>query len=119
MQKQIINDKRISGLKHWWHQKITAVLLLPLTLWFMCSIPDFFTFSYVEKIEWINYGLNFYLISLFFIISSYHMKLGLFVVVEDYIHNENLKKIFSILVNVVILLIILLIIIANLYKILM
>lgn len=109
-------NNRISGVKHWWHQKVTAILLMPLTMWFLFSLPDFMTLSYEEKLIWINYDYNLILISLFFIISSYHMKIGLIVVIEDYIHNQNLKKIFSILVTVLILLIILLTLIINTYK---
>ena len=118
MQEQQRENYKVSGLKHWWHQKITAILLLPLTLWFIICLPNFIKLNYNEKLAWINYDLNFILISLFFIISSYHMKLGLNVVFEDYIHNNKLKKIFSILVSILISLIIFLTLFINAHRVL-
>ena len=51
-------------------------------------------------------------------LSAYHFKLGLTVVIEDYIHNERLKKILSITINVLVVLVVLLILTFGFYKIL-
>ena len=114
--KQEIKKKQVSGLSHWWHQKLTAISMLPITIWFIISIPNFMSLSYQEKFDWIYNKPNCYLLAFFFIASSYHMKLGLTVVIEDYIHSDNLKKILSIFISVVVLSIILLTLLLCTYK---
>ena len=100
------NNSSKSGLLHWWHQKITAILLLPATLWFIFILPVFIELEYKEKLDWINITPNYMILSVFFIISAYHAKLGLTVVIEDYIHNRRSKKILITLINVIMLLVI-------------
>ena len=81
-----------SGLNHWLYQKVTAVLLRPITIWVLLKLPKFIQLSFSDKLYWINSSLNLYLVALFFIISAFHFKLGLTVIIEDYIHTENLQK---------------------------
>ncbi|MAJ24329.1 MAG: succinate dehydrogenase, hydrophobic membrane anchor protein [Rickettsiales bacterium] len=107
MFKRFDKNKTSSGLSHWWYQKITAVILMPLTIWFLISLPNFINLSYLEKVSWINKAPNYYLMAVFFIISSYHFKLGLTVVIEDYIHNNRIKKSLITIVSIISLLIIL------------
>ena len=45
------NNSSKSGLLHWWHQKITAILLLPATLWFIFILPVFIELEYKEKLD--------------------------------------------------------------------
>ena len=52
MRKIDISEKKDSGLGHWWHQKLTAVALLPLTLWFLIVIPGFVSLNFEGKLEW-------------------------------------------------------------------
>ena len=87
------NIKLESGLRHWLYQKITAILLIPITIWFLLNFPRFFKLNFNEKIYWINNSPNYYLLTIFFIISAFHFKLGLTVVIEDYIHNNRIKRI--------------------------
>ena len=77
-----------SGLNHWLFQKVTAALLIPITIWVLLKLPKFIQLSFSDKLSWINSSLNLYLIALFFIISAFHFKLGLTVIIEDYIHNS-------------------------------
>ena len=95
-----------SGLNHWLHQKVTAVLLIPITIWVLLKLPKFMQLSFSDKLSWINSSLNLYLVALFFIISAFHFKLGLTVIIEDYIHNNIVKKFLLIIISIITLLIV-------------
>ena len=86
-----IDKNRESGLKHWWHQKLSAIVMIPLSIWLLLNLPNFFYLSYEQKILWLNNITNFLFLMIFLFIASYHMKLGLTVVIEDYIHNIRIK----------------------------
>ena len=79
------------GAHHWWMQRLTAIALIPLTLWFIISIASLNSASYAETLNWLSIPL----VSIFMIllISStlYHALLGVQVVVEDYIHHKSFK----------------------------
>tara|TARA_B100000886_G_scaffold73557_1_gene47328 strand:- start:234 stop:596 length:363 start_codon:yes stop_codon:yes gene_type:complete len=94
-----------SGLSHWLYQKVTALLLIPITVWVLLKLPKFMQLSFSEKLSWINASLNLYLVAFFFIISAFHFKLGLTVIIEDYIHNSIVKKYLLTIIRVIALLI--------------
>ena len=107
-------EKNSKGLKHWYYQKISALVMIPLTLWFLIKLPFFISLSYNDKLEWLIKFPNFLMIILFYIAASLHMKLGLTVVIEDYLHNERIKfislaiiKIFSFVLPVIIIVLVL------------
>jgi succinate dehydrogenase membrane anchor subunit len=79
------------GTTHWWHQKVTALALIPL---FVIAL------AYVIALVGADYGRVLYILSLPFTslimllligATFYHLKLGLQVVIEDYIHTESTK----------------------------
>ena len=74
IRKHEIQSKKSSGLNHWWQQKLSAIFLLPITIWFIISLPSFISLSYQDKFNWLYNKPNCYLLAFFFIISSYHMK---------------------------------------------
>ena len=79
------------GVHHWWIQRLTAIALIPLTLWFIISIATLNNASYTETVNWLSIPL----VSIFMILlvsaTLYHALLGVQVVVEDYIHQEGFK----------------------------
>ena len=79
--------KNNTALNHWVIQKISALVLLPLLCWFLYVFKDFIYKDYNNKIIWMQDITNSILVTLFFLISLLHLRLGLTVVVEDYIHN--------------------------------
>ena len=94
-----------SGLNHWLYQKVTAVLLIPITIWVLLKLPKFLQLNFTEKLSWISSSLNLYLVAFFFIISAFHFKLGLTVIIEDYIHNSIVKKFLLTIISIIALLI--------------
>ena len=86
------------GTAHWWAQRVTAVALIPLSLWFIYSAVTLVGIDRAGFKIWLNAPGTILLMSLFVIALFYHMQLGLQVVIEDYIHNER-NKIVSLVLN--------------------
>ena len=80
-----------SGTGHWWAQRVTALALIPLTLWFAGSVTGLVRADYVVVQVWMHTPYVAILLSLFLATLLYHAYLGVQVVVEDYVHTEWLK----------------------------
>jgi succinate dehydrogenase / fumarate reductase membrane anchor subunit len=80
-----------SGVHHWWVQRVTAVALIPLTLYFLFCLPALTTPDLAAFRAFIGAPLNGVAALLFVGISFYHAVLGVQVVIEDYIHGEAMK----------------------------
>jgi succinate dehydrogenase / fumarate reductase membrane anchor subunit len=75
------------GTGHWWSQRMTAISLIPLTLWFAFSLLSIDHASYPAIVNWIAEPLHSILLILLVISLVYHSSLGLQVVIEDYVHG--------------------------------
>ena len=80
-----------SGAHHWWHTRLTAVGNLLLMLWFVTSLLRLPSFEYRVVLEWLASPLSAVPMGLLVISVLYHVRLGLQVVIEDYVHDEALK----------------------------
>ncbi len=89
------------GVNHWWHQRLTAIALVPLALWFSFSIALLAVADYGTVTAWIGSPFSAVLMILSIIAGFYHGYLGLQVVIEDYISHEPLKFTLLILVALV------------------
>ncbi len=79
------------GSHHWWRQRVSAVALLPLSLWFavfLAKLPDA---DHAEVVSWMTAPWNTILLLSFLLLSLFHAMLGLRVVIEDYVHNDWMK----------------------------
>ena len=74
------------GVGHWISERVSAVALVPLTLWGIWAVVRLARGDYDFAVEWIRQPLNATLMVLLLAISFSHMCAGLRVVVEDYIH---------------------------------
>ncbi|GEQ99738.1 succinate dehydrogenase, hydrophobic membrane anchor protein [Iodidimonas gelatinilytica] len=90
-----------SGAVHWWHQKMTAIANLFLVLWFAFSIMSLGGADYATFIWWVRDPLVTVLLVLMITSLFYHFRLGLQVVIEDYVHNEGTKAVSLIALNLV------------------
>jgi len=79
------------GVHHWWMQRVTAVALVPLVLWFAIAVIAHTGQDYASVHAWLASPLTFGLMVLLVGATFYHAQLGLQVVIEDYIHNEVVK----------------------------
>ena len=89
------------GTHHFWLQRLTAVALIPLTVWFALSIASLATAGQAEVLSWMKSPLSATLMLSFIMAGFWHMKLGLQVVIEDYVHTESTKITCLILNNLV------------------
>lgn len=79
------------GIGHWWVQRVTALALIPLTLWFAASLIASARGDYSALILWLRSPFTSVSMVLLLIALFYHMALGLRVVVEDYVHSDRIK----------------------------
>jgi succinate dehydrogenase / fumarate reductase membrane anchor subunit len=79
------------GVEHWWLQRITAVALVPLTLWFVIAVIRLVGADLDSVRDWVGNPLPAILLVLLLIATFYHASLGLQVVIEDYVHTELSK----------------------------
>ncbi|MAF48695.1 MAG: succinate dehydrogenase, hydrophobic membrane anchor protein [Rhodospirillales bacterium] len=79
------------GTGHWWAQRLTAVALVPLGLWFVYAAVSLGGADLAGYKAWLNGPGNLLLMVLFVGTLFYHMQLGIQVVVEDYVHGEAAK----------------------------
>lgn len=80
-----------TGTEHWWMQRVTAVALIPLTLWFVASLVSLAGAEYETAYLWVASPAASVPMILLLLAGLWHGKLGLQVVVEDYIHAEGVK----------------------------
>jgi succinate dehydrogenase / fumarate reductase membrane anchor subunit len=79
------------GVEHWWAQRVTAVALIPLALWFVIAILGLVGSDIDAFQEWAGRPVPAIVLILLLVATFYHAALGLQVVIEDYVHGEILK----------------------------
>ena len=87
------------GVHHWWTQRLTAVALIPLTLWFVASLVQLAGADLAHVTAWIAQPVVAVLLMLLFASGFYHLALGMQVVIEDYVHGEPARIVTLVLVR--------------------
>jgi succinate dehydrogenase / fumarate reductase membrane anchor subunit len=78
------------GTEHWWLQRLTALTLIPLALWFVYSMMWVAVGADSEALQqWIKSPFVAIALVILFIALSVHARLGLQVVIEDYVHHHG------------------------------
>jgi succinate dehydrogenase / fumarate reductase, membrane anchor subunit len=80
-----------SGVSHWWWQRLTAVALVPLTLWFVIALVSRISADHATVTAWLESPLVALLMILLIITTFHHGQLGMQVVIEDYVHSGWMK----------------------------
>jgi succinate dehydrogenase / fumarate reductase membrane anchor subunit len=79
------------GTHHWWAQRLTALALIPLTIWFVVSLISLTGADHATAKAWVGSLWPAALLVITIAMTFHHGQLGLQVVIEDYVHNEALK----------------------------
>ncbi len=77
-----------SGTEHWWMQRLTAIALLPLSLWLVAGLVCHAGSDHAAVSAWLAQPWTAVAMILFLSTMFYHSQLGLQVVIEDYVHGE-------------------------------
>jgi len=80
-----------AGTEHFWAQRVTAIALVPLVLWFIAKVITLTGADYATARAAVADPL--FAVPLLLLIGTgfYHLKLGLQVVIEDYVSTDSLK----------------------------
>ena len=98
---QAMKSLKNHGLAHWKLQRISAIAMVPLVIWFTSSLMLVLINGYEQSIEWLQNPFNATGLILLFGILYFHAASGLQVVIEDYVHHEGLKIVSLILIKIV------------------
>lgn len=88
-----------SGAHHWWLERLTSVSTLILTVWLLVALLRLPNLGYDTIVAWLQSPLAAVPMLLFIASAFWHAKLGLQVVIEDYVHEEGWKFFSITLVN--------------------
>ena len=87
------------GVTHFWQQRVSAIALIPLVLWFAWSVFVHAGDDYIDARIWLSQPLTSILMLLLIVAGCFHMRLGLQVVIEDYVPQEGPRLALIILNN--------------------
>ena len=87
-----------SGAHHWWVQRLSAVALVPLGLWFIVTLAHIAGLPVQDVRAYLAEPLHVTLMILFLVAGLHHAQLGLQVIIEDYVHCGAVK--FALLIGI-------------------
>jgi succinate dehydrogenase / fumarate reductase membrane anchor subunit len=87
------------GTRHWWMQRVTALALIPLAVWFVASVVALVGKDHMAFTAWVKNPINATLLVLLVAATFHHAQLGVQVVIEDYVHREGAKVVSILLVK--------------------
>jgi len=85
------------GTNHWWMQRLTAIALLILGIWFLVSFAGLDSYVEADLHTWVHSPFNAIMLLLASITLAWHSMLGIQIVIEDYVHGPGLKVVSIIL----------------------
>ncbi|MCA1748759.1 MAG: succinate dehydrogenase, hydrophobic membrane anchor protein [Parasphingopyxis sp.] len=88
-----------AGTHHWWLQRLTAAGNVLLVVWFVASLLRLPSYDYEVVTGWLSSPLVAVAMLLLTVNVFWHLRLGLQIVIEDYVHNEASKIGLLVLLN--------------------
>ena len=80
-----------SGTKHFWHQRLTSVASVPLSIFFVVLVISLIGRNHAAAVQILGSPPIAILMLLFILTITYHMQIGMQVIIEDYAHGEASK----------------------------
>ena len=87
------------GVRRWWHQRLTALALVPLAIWFVVSLLALPGLDHATVAAWMSQTWTALLLILFVVTAAWHSQLGVREVVEDYVHGAGSKALTMVIVS--------------------
>lgn len=88
-----------SGTHHFWVQRLTALALIPLTLWFCFGIASLPSMGYADIVAWLKTPYSSIMMVMTIVAVFYHYALGMQVIIEDYVPDHGKRTVAIIAVN--------------------
>jgi succinate dehydrogenase / fumarate reductase, membrane anchor subunit len=88
-----------NGFYNWWFQRISAIAIVFLGLWLLISFVGISDLSYGQMMDWFQEPIHAFLLILTILSVGIHSKLGIEVIIEDYVHSKA-TKVISLILNV-------------------
>jgi succinate dehydrogenase / fumarate reductase, membrane anchor subunit len=82
-----------SGTQHFWRQRLTAVANVPLTIAFILIVMSLLGRNHAAVVQILGSPLIAVIMLLFILSVTTHMRIGMQVIIEDYVHDESTKLI--------------------------
>jgi succinate dehydrogenase / fumarate reductase membrane anchor subunit len=79
------------GAEHWWHERLSSVAVLLLFVWLIVSLLTLPALDHRAVTEWLRQPSAAVPMLLLVLATFWHLKMGLQVIVEDYVHDEGNK----------------------------
>ena len=87
------------GAEHWWHERLSSIAVLLLSIWLVVSLLRLPSLDYAIVAEWLSSTINASAMLLLVVSTFWHVKMGMQVIVEDYVHEEGNKIFLMLLLN--------------------
>ena len=88
--------------RKWIIQRVTAILLIPLSFWFIYQCLSFASMNYTQLLLFFKSSINSLLFIIMMISTLIHAKLGCETIIEDYVTSKRLKNISTLLINLIV-----------------
>jgi succinate dehydrogenase / fumarate reductase membrane anchor subunit len=86
-----------AGPHHWWAQRLTSIALLPLSVWLVASLLALPGLSYESVRAWMGQSWSALLLILLVLLAAWHSRLGVQVVLEDYVPDSGSRTVWLVL----------------------